>query len=68
MYISEEQLKHKVITCEYPPRFQITCEQVGGAVETLPDYVVSKKLQNKETEEIGSFPLRKNIPGIKYKL
>ena len=65
MYISEEQLKRKVMIGEYPPRFQITCKQVGGALEALPDYVVSKKLQNAKIEEIGSFPLCKNIPGIK---
>lgn len=64
MYASDEHLREKEKACEYPPRFKITCEQYGGILNALPNYVVSKKLKNSNTEEIGSFPLYKCAAGI----
>jgi len=65
MYSSDEQLKRKMENGEYPPRFTILCIKQTGALETLPSFVISKMLKNKEKVHIGRFLLDKNAAGMK---
>ena len=63
MYCSDEQMKRRESSCEYPPRFQIICKQIGES-ESLSSFVLTKRLKNKETKCIAAFPLDKNATGM----
>ena len=53
---------------EYPPRFRIQCirKSENSSVDLYFPFVLSKKMNNKETEDIGSFTLVKNVAGNAY--
>ena len=70
IYSTVEQMKEREKICEYPPRFQITYEQIDFSESIYFSFVISKKYENKETKNkeikrIGQFPFVKKTTGRK---
>ena len=58
-----DEIKERKLTFDYPPRFQIQCEQIDASKSLFSSFVLSKRNRNKEEEEIAEFSLIKKVTG-----
>ena len=60
--LTVEQIKEREESFEYPPRLQITCEQIDNSKSLYSSFKVSKRSKDKE-KPIAQFPLVKKVAG-----